>query len=250
MKFFRLSVLFLFSAASTLGAASLASVEFLGFSIEGRYAAMGQYWIEDGSGFPGAEIRVMSVSDNSVIRVFEIRWTEELMYGSGIEMCYEDTLNPAWETVLGNAESFLDSLGISAENEGVHCVCHPLTDTGAEPENVLFVTWVGSPMYRGPEFSLTLQNHKEMPESPPEWLSMFDTPVLPEVVITDANGFEVMRLLENSPQSGYEYVSNYRIRDVYVYDDSLVTIILNTTEPGFEGTDGMFRILTGVLSIH
>ena len=248
MKPSGLNILFLFLAVSASGAASLACVEFLGFSIDGKYAAMQQYWIEDGSGFPGAEITVMSVADNSVIRIFEVHWTEESMYENGVEMCYVNSMNPAGETVLGNAESFLDSLGISPDNEGVHCVSHPLTDTGAEPENVLFVTWVGSPMYSGPEFSLNLQNRKDLPESPPEWLSMFDTPVLLEVLITDVNGSEVMHRLDDSPQPGYEYVSNYRIRDVYVYDDSLTAIILNTTEPGFEGPDGMFRMVTGVLS--
>lgn len=247
MKPSRLNVLFLFLAVSASSAASVASVEFLGFSVDGRYAAMEQYWIEDGSGFPGAKIAVMSVADNSIIRNFEIHWTEDQMFEDGAEMCYENTMNPARETVLCYAESFLDSLDISLESEGVHCVCHPLTDTGTDPENVLFVTWVGSPMWMGPEFSLSLQNHQEIPESSPEWLSMFDTPVLLEVLITDENGSEVMHLHDNSPQPGYMYVSNYRIRDVYVYDDSLIAIILNTTEPGFEGPDGMFRMVTGVI---
>ena len=250
MKPSGLTVLFLFLAIGTSAAASLASVEFLGFSADGKYAAMEQYWIEDGSGFPGAKIVVMSVTDNSVIRIFESQWTEELMYESGVEICYENNMNPAREIVLGYAEPFLDSLDISSENEGVHSVCHPLTDMGAEPDSVLFVTWVGSPMWMGPELSLSLQNHSEEPDSPPDWLSMFDTPVLLEVLITDANGSVVMHFRDNSPQPEHRYVSNYRIRDVYVYDDSLTAIILNTTEPGFEGPDGMFRIVTGVLSIH
>ena len=248
MKPSGLNILFLFLAACTSGAASLASAEFLGFSIDGRYAAAAQYWIEDGSGFPGAEITVMSVTDNSIIRDFEVHWTEELMYEDGAEMCFENSMNPARETVHSYAEYLLDSLDISPENEGVHCICHPLTDTGAEPDHVQFVTWVGSLMYTGPEFTLSLQNHEKLPESPPEWLSMFETPVLLEVLITDANGDTVMHLRDNSLQPGYMYVSNYRIRDVYVCDDSLVAIILNTTEPGFEGPDGMFRMVTGVLS--
>ncbi|MCK5115457.1 MAG: DUF2259 domain-containing protein [Candidatus Aegiribacteria sp.] len=248
MKSSGLTVLSLFLAVSASGAASLASVEFLGFSIDGKYAAKEQYWIEDGSGFPRAEITVMSVADNNVIRVFEVHWTEELMYENGTEMYYENSMNPARETVLGNAESCLDSLGISSVYEGVHCVSHPLTDTGADPENVQFVTWVGSSIWMGPEFSLNLQNHSEKPDSPPDWLSMFETPVLLEVLITDAGGTEVMHLLDHSYHPEYRYVSNYRIRDVYVYDDSLTAIILNTTEPGFEGPDSMFRMVTGVIS--
>lgn len=250
MKHSAPAVLFLFLAAGASVAGSVASVGFLGFSLDGRYAAMEQYWIEDGSGFPGAEITVMYVADNSVFRNFEVQWTEDLMYIDGVEMCYENSMNPARETIRGNAESFLDSLDISPDNEGVHCVCHPLTDTGVEPESVLFATWIGSLMYRGPEFSLTLQNHKQMPDSPPEWISMFDVPVILEVLITDADDNTVMHLNENSSQPGYEYVSNYRIRDVYIYNDNLLALILNTTEPGFEGPDGRFRMVTGVISSH
>lgn len=242
-----LFVLFLFLAAVTSSAASLASAEFLGFSDDGRYAALEQYWIADGSGCPGAEIVVLSVHDNSMIRRFELSWTEGMMYVDGVEIGYENNLNPARDTLHEDALPYLDSLGISSENEGIHCICHPLTDTGAEPESVSFVTWVGSLMYRGPEFNLSILNHEEMPDSAPGWLSMFDTPVLLEVLITDANGNKVMHLRDSSPQPGYEYVSNYRIRDVYVFDDNLTAIILNTAEPGFEGHDGMFRMVTGVI---
>jgi hypothetical protein len=247
MKPFVLSVLFLFLFTGASIAASLASVEFLGFSNDGRYAAMEQYWIADGSGCPCADIVVLSVPDNSIIRKFELSWTEGMMYVDGVEIGYENSLNPARETVLEDAGSFLDSLGISQGNKGVHCICHPLTDTGSEPESVSFVTRVSSLTYGRPEFSLSILNHEEMPDSAPDWLSMFDTPVLLEVLITDTNGNTVIHLRENSPQPGYEYVSDYRIRDVYVYDDSLVAIILNTKEPGFEGHDGMFRMVTGVI---
>ncbi|MEN8209316.1 MAG: DUF2259 domain-containing protein [Candidatus Fermentibacteria bacterium] len=248
MKPAGLTILFLIVTVSASIAGSMASIEFLGFSIDGRYAAMQQHWIEDGSGFPGAKITIMSVADNRMIRNFEVHWTEEMMYADGVEVHFDNSINPAVETVLVTAESFMDSLEFTARNRGIHCICHPLTDTGSEPDSVQFVTWIGSLMYRGPEFSLTLQNHKQMPESPPEWLSMFDTPVLLEIQIMDENGFEVMRSSDNSPHPEHMFVSDYRIRDVYVFNDSLIAIILNTTEPGFEGPDGMFRMVTGVLS--
>ncbi len=248
MKPSGLCVLLLLLAAIASSAASLASAEFLGFSEDGEYAALEQYWIADGSGFPQAEIVVLSVADNSIIRVFDVPWTEDLMYVEGAEMCYENSMNPAREIVLGYAGPFLDSIDISKQNEGVHCISHPVTDTSAESDCVSFVTWVGSLLYRGPQYSLNILEYQETPEPDPEWLSMFDTPVLLEVVITDSNGNTVMHLRDESLQQGYEYVSDYRIRDIYVYDDSLAAIILNTTEPGFEGPDGMFRMVTGVIS--
>jgi hypothetical protein len=247
MKSAVLSVLFVIMASSISSAAFLASVEFLGFSRGGSYAAIEQYWIADGSGFPGAEIVVLSVPDNSIIRRFELSWTEGMMYIDGVEIGYGNNLNPARDTLHKEALSYLDSLEISLENEGIHCICHPLTDTDAEPESVSFMTWVGSLMYRGPEYRLSILSHKEMPDSPPDWLSMFDMPVLLEVLITDSNGNTVMHFHDDLPQPGYEYVSNYRIRDVYIFKDSLVAIIMNTTGPGFEGPDGMFRMVTGVI---
>ena len=247
MKSVVLSVLFVIMASSISSAAFLASVEFLGFSDDGVYAALEQYWIADGSGFPGAEIIVLSVPDSRIVRRFEIPWTEDMMCENGSYVRYENPENPAREILREETRSYLDSLGISSENGGVHCICHPLTDTDAEPESVSFVTWAGSLMYRGPEYRLSILNHKEMPDSPPDWLSMFDMPALLEVLITDSSGNTVMHFHDDSPQQGYGYVSNYRIRDVYVFNDSLVAIIMNTTGPGFEGPDGMFRMVTGVI---
>lgn len=242
-----LSVLFLIMASSISSAAFLASAEFLGFSDDGGYAAFEQYWIADGSGFPGAEIVVISVPDSRIIRRFEIPWTEDMMYENGSYVYYENSMNPARTFLQEKAYPYLDSLEISSGKEGVHCICHPLTDTDAEPESVSFVTWAGSLMYTGPEYRLSILSHKEMPDSPPDWLSMFDMPVLLEVLITDSSGNTVMHFHDHSPQPGYEYISNYRIRDVYVFNDSLVAIIMNTTGPGFEGPDGMFRMVTGVI---
>ncbi len=247
MKSIRHTIPLILLLSGVLNAAHLASADFMGFSDDGRFAAFEQYWIQDGSGFPEAEIMVLSVNDSRVIELFNTRWNEELMFVDGVEMYFENTSNPARVSVNSDAEALLDSLSISSENIGTHCISHRLTDTGVKDESVTFVSWIGSMMWNGPEYNLNIVNHEVTLESPSEWLSMFDTPVLLEVMITNANGDEVMHHLDDSPQPRFEYVSNYRISDVYVYNDSLIAIILNTTEPGFEGTDGMFRMVTGVI---
>jgi predicted secreted protein len=227
--------------------ASIADVDFLGFSSDGKFAAMEQYWISDGSGFPGARIVVLSVADNTIMESFQSTWNEEMMYVNGEEMYYENSSNPARVTLLASAQSLLDSLGISAENTGTHCICHPLTDTGCEPEIAQFATNEGAVIYGGLEYDLRILNHPSTPDSPPEWLSMFEEPVLLEALIMDSDGNIVTNISEESFHPLYEYVSNYRIRDVFVYNDRLVAIILNTTEPGFEGSDRMFRMITGII---
>jgi len=208
---------------------------------------MAQYWIQDGSGFPGAQIVVLSVADNTVLRSFDSEWNEEMMYINGDEMYYENDSNPARTMVLESAKSLLDSLGISAENSGVHCLCHPLTDTGSDPAIAKFALNAGAVMYGGLEYDLKILNHLSSPDSPPEWLSMFEEPVLLEALIHDSEGNIVLNISEESFHPLYEYVSNYRIRDVYVFDNNRTAIILNTTEPGFEGSDRMFRMITGII---
>ena len=246
MKSITQVVLLLLSSCSILYAGHLATVNFLGFSDDGKFAAFEQFWIQDGSGFPEAEIVILSTGDNKIIEAYRTAWSEELMYVDGVEMYYENSSNPAREIVLRSARSLLDSLGIAPVNQGMHCISHPLTDTGVDEKYVSFVPWLNSVMWMGPEYNLRIFNHEAMSESPPEWLSMFDTPVLLELIVTDSNGNEVMHLSDDSPIPGYEYVSGYRIRDVYVFNGVSV-IILNATEPGFEGPNCVFRMVTGVI---
>lgn len=234
-------------SASLLQGAFLGNAKFLGFSEDGAYAALEEYWIADGSGFPGAEITVMNVKENRVLENFTIQWTEEMMYSDEPAALPEDGENPALVLVREQSAHLLDSLGISRRSSCVHCVSHPLTDTGADPLSVSFVTWVGSPMYMGPEYRVEIENHETSPPNPPEWLSMFDTPVLLEVSVYNDQGEMIMHDSDDGFREGFEYVSNYRIRDVYV-QEGRIALILNTTEPGFEGPDGLFRMVTGVIS--
>jgi hypothetical protein len=229
--------------------AFMSEVSFLGFSPDGRYAAFGQHWVEDGSGFPGAQIQVMSVSDGSVTRVFEERWDEEIVYSDDDWEMPEHGEATIWSEVQDQAGSFLDSLGISSDNTGWHCLSHLPTDTGCDPWRAVFSTWIWAPGFMGPEYHLSLLLHPVSTEDQPDWLEMFAEPVMLELFIEDGDGYRVMHHADTSPVDGYEYASDYRIRDVYVCRDSMVAIILITVEPGFEGPDGMHRMITGVMDI-
>lgn len=243
MRAFHAAAVIMILSAGYLRGAFLSEVEFIGFSPDGSHAALGQHWIQDGSGIPEAEILVYSVRNNMVIREFSASWTEEMLYGDGSGSAD----GTPWESVQEEAAPFLDSLGIMVENTGTHCLCHLPTDTGADPWHASFVTWMWSPGYTGPEYYLSLLLHPYTSEDQPEWLSMFDQPVALELFIEDSDGYRVMHMAEGEPEARYEYVSDYRIRDVYVCCDTMVAIVLNTTEPGFEGPDGMHRLVTGVI---
>ncbi|MBD3278836.1 MAG: DUF2259 domain-containing protein [Candidatus Aegiribacteria sp.] len=247
MKLKIICLFLLVFSAGLLQGAFLGEVNFLGFTEDGGFAAVEQYWIADGSGFPGAEITVMNVEDNTVLKNFRIQWTEEMMYSDEPTALPEDGVNPALVLAREQSAYLLDSLGISRRSRCVHCVSHPLTDTGVDPLRVSFATWVASPMYMGPEYTVEIDNHVTPLPNPPEWLSMFDTPVLLEVSVHDDQGSRILHYSEEAFMEGFEYVSNYRIRDVYVQDGRMV-LILNTTEPGFEGPDGLFRMVTGNIS--
>ena len=76
--------LILFFISGTSAAGHLASVQFLGFSDDGMFAAMEEYWISDGSGAPGAELVIKSVPADIVIHRYSILWPEELLYADGM----------------------------------------------------------------------------------------------------------------------------------------------------------------------
>ena len=152
----------LFFITGISAAAHMASVQFLGFSNDGMYAAMEEYWILDGSGAPGAELIIKSVPDDRVIHRYSILWPEELLYADGMEETFLNSDNPARDSIQGLSQALLDSLGISPFNIGVHCIHHPLTDRDAVPDRVSFVTWLGALSYMGPEYNLQLRNHPEL----------------------------------------------------------------------------------------
>jgi hypothetical protein len=77
---------------------------------------------------------------------------------------------------------------------------------------------------------------------------MFPEPVTMHLWITDRHGDTLMNIRETSPPDDFRYVSSYGIRDVYILGEDLVAVVLSTTVPGFEGSDGMFRLVTGKLT--
>jgi hypothetical protein len=240
-------------AASSATASLSAEVEFMGFSRDGACAAMLERWYNDGSGAPSARLTVLSTVTGDPVRMEELVWPESLLVE--IEHSFMDinsSENPASDSLLTLARGFLDSLGIGYGEPLVRCLSHPMTDRGVDPDRAIFVHRVMSPTYMTPKMTLELIEDPYEIEDPPVWLSMFDSPVLLTISVTGEDGEVLFRQSDQERQpeadlyAGQRFVSDYRIRDVYLLDRS-IAVILDALEPGFEGPDGMHRLVTGTL---
>ena len=246
MRIYRLCAILLFSGSALTSAGILGNVEFLGFSRDGVHAAMVEHWVSDGSGCPAARLTVMSVEADTAVFVMDWWWPEYRMdelESEGAYWLYPG--NPARDSVLLRSAVVLDSLALNDGLQGTHCIHHPLLDRGVEDDAASFVTFIGTPGWMGPELTLNLLEYRHTPENAPEWLGMFEEPVLLELTITDQAGAILYQHTDRKEDGLFRFASDYRIRDVYVLGDSVAAIVLNTLEPGFEGPDGKFRLLVG-----
>jgi len=240
-------------AASTAGAALNAWVEFLGFSVDRSCAAMLERWIDDGSGAPGARLTVVSTTTGDPLLVEQFVWPESLL--AEVDGPNFDFVLIAGDSLLEREREFLESLDLGGgepDDTPVHCIFHPMTDRGVDPDRAVFVEWAFSPSFMTAELTLELSEETCLPENPPEWLSMFDPPVLLTAAITGADGEILFRMSDAERPAdaelyaGERFVSDYRIRDVYLADRTFA-LILVAVEPGYEGPDGMHRLIAGTL---
>ncbi len=234
--------------AGILEASFMARGEFLGFSADGKLAAFGQYWVQDGSGFPEAHLQVLNVADGTVLRSFDSIMENEIEYIPPWEC--SASANPAWREVIEAAEPLLDSLEITGTRKGMHCLCRLPSDLEVDRHHAVFATVMFSPDYPGPVYELTLSPEPVPLDTYPEWIHMFPPPVLLRAVVRDEAEEVVFNHWETEPVEGFQYVSDYRLGDVFIYGDSAMVMILGTVEPGFEGNDSRYRTLTGLIRRH
>jgi hypothetical protein len=237
----RYTVLLAVTVALTATGATLAGFGLEGWSESGMYLAWQQHGCSDGSGLPWAVLEVVRVPDGETVyraEYFpaECDWTCP-PGDEGREMGPEEAL-------LEEARPLMDSLGIVPGSGGDLLVCHPLTDFTADRDSVRFYGGAWSPDYHGPEYLLTLEMAASGTEQVPDW---FPPPVLLELTLELVGGETVVLASDQAPAPGYEYVYGYGIREVRTHSGRFVAVVLDTVLPGFEGADGAFRVVTGVL---
>ncbi len=220
--------------------ATLAEFGLLGWSESGEYLAWEQYGFSDGSGLPWAELTLVRVPDG--IPVFR---TDTFPLESGdLDPAYPEGDSALRSILRSEAQPLMDSLGIVPGSSGLHPVHHSLCDFSVDPVMVSFYGWILSVDYHGPEYLLTLGMSESGEPQVPDW---FPSPVLLRLDLEHVGGDRTPLAADSLLEAGYEHVFDYRIQDVYTFMDRFVAVVLNTTVPGFEGSDGGFRVVTGVL---
>jgi predicted secreted protein len=217
-----------------------ATLEFFGFSKDGKYLAFEQYGNQDGSGFPYSEVFFLNVVNNSFVG-------KPIKH---IEMDSEVTLEQTRKKTHNLARSKLQSLGITKDKKVTHAISHPPTDLGANPKNARFTIW--NPLttpggWTGAGYEITL---KEIETS--QDCSGYRKGKILELSLTNHSTNRTKVLQKDNkdtklPES-FDCAYAYRIQDVFIYDGKYIAVFLNVLTSGFEGSNVRFRVVTGILN--
>ncbi len=222
-----------FAAALPATAGDYADRAFLGFSEDGRYFAFEEYGIQDGSGFPYANIFVIDIDSDSWVSgsPFRVRLDTETA-----------TLEQARAQAHTRAQGMIAQLGIGADGRLV--ASNPATEASADPFRVTF-HW--SPYFLGSKpWSLALsQVSSATPANcPPEFGPFyrlrltFDRPDYPQQALADDTAIPGSR---GCPVG-------YSISDVVLFpaDNTPLSmvVLVNVLTVGFEGPDRRYIAVT------
>lgn len=238
MKVTAFLVLVLSIFCTTIRAGDFATLNFIGFSKDGKYLAFEEYGVQDGSGFPYSHIYFVDVVKNSyaapavTVRIDTETATERLARS---------------RAKLG-AGAALRRLKIIERNPGTLVVARLLTDVNAygdakhDEQTINFAEIVGS-MYRRGDYDLVLRSSEIKGVKDCDYN---DDPVQKfELVLKDKDA-DTTKVLQNDaglPASRACPLS-YRVQYVYLYQDH-IAVFLNTYHMGFEGPDMRYMVVTG-----
>ncbi|MBN1434750.1 DUF2259 domain-containing protein [Candidatus Fermentibacterales bacterium] len=241
--------------------AGLALFELVGFSPGGRFLAWEQYGIQDGSGFPFCEISVMDVASCSVLaRHSELyRFDEQEFFSMDVPVEWDAVLDTEereqrfWEEYARplarqELQPLLDSLGIVEGNTGMHLVHHPACDLTDMAAPVRFTPGLAGPgFHSGPVYELLL----EQPSVEDPGIAMWEHGFMAEpscllLALSEQDSDSLVILVDETggwvdPQ---RWAYDFSIRDVFVYRDGWIAVVLRISVPGFEGPDIEYRVVT------
>lgn len=210
MRFF-LGIL-LFTATSAF-AADQSTLQFLGFSKDGKYAAYEQYGIHDGSGFPFSEIVVLNVPQNKTVLTVNKSLQQD---GAGVKDARSQALKAA----------NLNKYGILKTNLGRSVYANPLGKTSVQfqaktkPYSMMVqpITFKVSDCINPTAKGVSVQLNKKV---------IFKDKVLPKDRIC--------------PQK-------YGVHQVRVWDTSKTFVaFIRYEKDGFEGPDVRYWAVSGIL---
>jgi len=209
--------------------------ELTGFSASGQYLSWETGGIQDGSGFQWASLEILNTQTSMQEENFEYVWDEYIdEFPSETDM-----LNFEKEK-----ENICNAWGIDLNEVYEPLVFYPLTDLGVNRDTVTFCLEKYVPDYHSGEITLTLLNKPaDIEQSYPEW---FPPPVTPVLQIK-VNEEESVFFQENTVPEECSFSMSYGIYAIYrnpILPENLI-VVLGTTEPGFEGPNGRFRVVSG-----
>lgn len=232
------AIVFLLVPSASAG--DFASLNFIGFSKNGKYLAFEEFGTQDGSGYPYSNIYFIDVVKNSFVTT-PVRVTLES------ESATENQARARSKTA---AAAKLRRFGIVSGNRGTLVVARLLTDLNVnwfrngdsgKTQSIAFADSVGS-MYTGPSFDLVLNPQKVVLDE----CDIAGEPNYKFELVLKNHQTEKTAVLQRDaelPSSRYCPLG-YAIQYVHLYEN-YIAVILNYYRVGFEGPDMRYLIVTG-----
>lgn len=248
MKSFKILPVILFlivflSAAFPVFAGDYATLNFIGFSKDGKYLAFEEYGIQDGSGFPYANIYFVDTVKNSYAApAVKVRLDNEAR-----------TEAQARARAKVNAAANLRKFRIVAGNTGSLVVSRLLTDLGAadapfksavgQTQSLNFTDYRNSNYFEN-EYNLTLAPSEVKDK---QCASYTEQPVYKfDLTLKDVRK-KTTKILQKdfALPSARNCPLDYSMQNVYVYENK-IAVFLNVFSLGFEGPDMRFLVVAGI----
>jgi len=235
-----LAAIVLLLASLGASAGDFATLNFIGFSKDGRYLAFEEHGTHDGSGFPYSDFYFLDVVKNSFAAApVRVRIENEAA-----------TERQARNRARIKATPLLRKFRIAERNTGQMVVSRLLTDVAvnnflsADPDKtqtVNFAEIIGS-MYRLGDYDLILKpteiRNKDCDYS--------DRPIYKlQLSLKEKEQNKSITLQnDNALPSSRACPIHYAIQYVYLYENN-IAVFLNTYHIGFEGPDMRYMAVTG-----
>jgi len=226
-------------------ASDAASLDFLGFSLDGKYLAFEQFGIADGVGEAYAELHLIDVVNNAyAVSPFKQSPSGETVASEPAES-EEQAIALVREANSKAAQTEFEKLNLQTLHKGNQVIAHPLTDLSANPLQVRFTPHLPLAGHAYDEFILHLQEIELEKECYGLGKAkIFNLKVrTKDQTLAQAATLQVDQRLPKSRGCPL----GYRIAHVYVYQEKYLAVFLNMFLPGFEGHDMRYLVVTGVL---
>lgn len=230
-------VFFLWVAVVLAG--DVAEFRPIGFSESGQYYACAQIGVQDGSGFPYADLWVIDVLKNEQVATVGVQLTEEKDGTLG-------TPEQALKQAIGAAK--LERFSIQKqENPGTDLLVHVPTDHSgiASPVFSLEARVEGGASGVSPKFGVLIETTKTEPalQDMPTDFGPAQLLKLSLMSLEEPRTRLVLQEDKRLPKSR-AYPLSYTVRRVTAFREGLVVIVSYTT-PGFEGPNVRYIAVSG-----